>query len=86
MEYYFKHCGDHVEIFKEDFSDGPIYTIKDSSCTCPGCVHHKVRCKHLRIYTDMQLHPLWRKDHIMRWDGAACYHPWSIGEPDQSLS
>jgi len=47
MEYYFKRTPDGCLIFKDDFADGPQYTIKDRSCSCPGRVYHKVKWKHL---------------------------------------
>jgi hypothetical protein len=72
MEYFFKRCADHTEIFKDDFADGPLYVIKDKSCSCPGCVYHKVKCKHLKIHELIR----WGNATIFRYDGLTLT-PWN---------
>lgn len=35
--------------FVDDELVEPSYKIVNSQCDCPGAVHHKVRCKHLKL-------------------------------------
>jgi SWIM zinc finger len=66
-EYFFKRTEKGALIFKDDF-DHPIYEIKDKSCSCPGAMYHKVRCKHLAWYEQALHDTPWQVDMIYEFD------------------
>jgi hypothetical protein len=66
-EYFFKRTEKGCLIFKDDF-DHPMYEITDSSCTCPGAVYHKVRCKHLTWFTNAITNPAFTLGSIFEYD------------------
>ena len=79
MEYFFKNSGEHIDIFKDDF-DAPIYRIQGKSCTCPGCVHHKVQCKHLRWLATFQRDYNWQIGDLFCVNDGVITYPWRIPE------
>jgi hypothetical protein len=66
-EYYFKRTAKGAQIFKDDF-DHPMYEIQDSTCTCPGCTYHKVRCKHLTWFGNALTDPRFILGSIFEYD------------------
>jgi len=73
-EYYVKRTAEGAEVFKDDF-DSPFYIIKNSQCSCPGCVYHKVRCKHLKWIDAIATHPAWQIGAIFELDSLGLV-PW----------